>query len=139
MISLDGERKALEHMAGEGQNFAIVLLDEDTLIGNISLMELDHIGRRATAGLFIGEAGHRGKGYGAEALRLILDYGFRTLNLHNIMLTVHADNSQGMACYQKVGFREFGRRREAIFKDGRYVDHVYMEILDHEFNSAAKR
>lgn len=133
-ITLSNEQKALERMASEGQNYAIVLKEGDALIGSISLMDIDHISRGATVGLFIGEADQRGKGYGAEALWLILDYGFGTLNLHNIMLQAHADNLQGLACYKKVGFREFGRRREAKFKDCRYVDVVYMEILDHEFS-----
>lgn len=135
MISLASEEKALERMACEGQNYAMVLLSGDRLIGNISLMEIDNISRRATVGLFIGDAENRGKGYGAEALRLLLGYGFQTLNLHNIMLHVHADNAQAIACYKKVGFREFGRRREALFKKGAYIDVVHMDILATEFRA----
>ena len=133
MISLHNEKKALEEMASEGHNFAIVLNDSNTLIGNISLMDVDGIHRSATVGLFIGEAEKRGKGYGTEALRLIVGYGFKILNLHNIMLLVHSDNEQGYACYKKAGFKEFGRRRESQFKNGRYVDDIYMEILDADF------
>jgi len=133
MISLLSQRKKLEQMSTEGQNFAMVLAENDTLIGGISLTDIDACNRSAALGLFIGETEHRGKGYGAEAIRLILDYSFRTLNLHNIMLEVHGDNPQGVACYHKVGFKEFGRRHEAWFKDGRYVDLIYMEILDREF------
>jgi len=129
LISLTNEKKALEQMTSEGQNFAIVLAENDTLLGNISLMEISSINRTATLGLFIGEADCRGKGYGAEAIQLIINYGFKTLNLHNIMLNVNADNAQGIACYKKVGFREFGRRREAVFMDGKYFDNIYMEIL----------
>ncbi len=55
------------------------------------------------------------------------------MNLHNIMLTVHADNGAGITCYKKVGFREAGRLREWIFKDGKYIDKIYMGILEHEF------
>lgn len=136
LISLSSEQKALEQMASEGYNFAIVRISDDVLIGNISLMAINHIDRNAAVGLFIGEAEDRGNGYGAEALRLILWYGFGTLNLHNIMLTAHADNEQGLACYKKVGFHEIGRSRETKFKDGHYVDSVYMEILDREFTPA---
>lgn len=132
-ISLSGEQKTLEEMSGKGYNFAMVRKGDDTLIGNISLMDADFTNRIATVGLFIGDAENRGKGYGAEALRLILDYGFNTLNLHNIMLTVHSDNAPAVACYKKVGFREFGRRRECTFKDGHYIDLIHMEIMDTEF------
>ena len=134
VISLASEQKALEKMTSEGQNYAIVKMENDSLIGNISLMEINALSRGATVGLFIGDAENRGKGYGTEALRLILDYGFNTLNLHNIMLLAHADNKQGLACYKKVGFSEFGRRRDARFKNGTYVDVVFMDMLDSEFN-----
>lgn len=107
--------------------------DGDVLIGSISIHNIDHLNRNAFIGIFIGEAEHRGKGYGAEAIRLLLAYGFKTLNLHNIMLTVHADNCAGIACYKKVGFREVGRLPEWTFKDGRYTDKIYMGILAREF------
>jgi len=133
VITLNNEQKALENMTTDGYNFAIVKND-DTLIGNISLMNIKHTSRSAVTGLFIGEKENRGNGYGTEAMRLILDYGFNTLNLHNIMLNVYSDNEQAIACYKKVGFTEFGRRREACYKNGRYVDDVHMDILDEEFN-----
>jgi len=132
-ISLVSEQKALESLTSDGQNYAMVLHDNDTLIGNISLQYIDNISRRADIGLFIGERDHRNKGYGSEALRLILGYGFKTLNLHNIMLRVDSDNEIAISCYKKVGFREFGRRRDAQFKDGKYIDVVYMDILDTDF------
>ena len=132
IISLAAEQKILESLA-EGQNYAIVLHNGDTLIGNIGLFDVDNISRKATIGLFIGEAEHRNKGYGSEALRLMLNFGFKTLNLHNIMLNVHSDNEAGISCYKKVGFREFGRRRESKFKNGQYIDVVHMDILDSDF------
>jgi RimJ/RimL family protein N-acetyltransferase len=134
LISLPNEKKALEQMTNDGHNYAIVLKDGDELLGNISLFEFEPIHRRATLGIFIGEAERRGKGYGAEAIRLILGYGFNILNLHSVMLTVHSDNSQGVACYKKVGFTECGRRRESRIKDGQFFDLIYMDILDREFS-----
>jgi len=132
VISLNSEQKALEEMTSDGYNFAIVK-NNDTLIGNISLFSINHTSRSAVVGLFIGEKENRSKGYGSEALRLVLGYGFNTLNLHNVMLNVYSDNEQAIACYKKVGFAEFGRRRESYFKNGRYVDDVHMDILDVEF------
>lgn len=116
------------------QRYAIVILDGDVLIGSISLHDINHLNRTAFIGIFIGEEENRSKGYGADAIRLILEYGFKTMNLNNIMLSVHADNSAGISCYEKVGFRETGRRREWVFKDGKYVDVIYMDILAREFN-----
>ena len=57
------------------------------------------------------------------------------MNLHNIMLSVDADNKAGITCYKKVGFQESGRRREWIFKDGKYIDKIYMDILEREFGN----
>jgi RimJ/RimL family protein N-acetyltransferase len=133
LLSLPNEKKALERLTSEGHNYAIVLKDGDELIGNISLFDIDHLSRRATLGLFIGEAGRRGKGFGTEAIRLILGYGFNTLNLNNVMLLCDSDNEQGIACYIRAGFREFGRRRSSTFKNGGYLDTVYMDILSTEF------
>ena len=133
MLNLQNEKKYLEELSLDNHTYAIVLLDDNEMIGNIGFNNIEHRSRRAEVGLFIGEEKNRGKGYGTEALRLMLDYGFNTLNFHNIMLFVHSDNEQAIACYKKAGFREFGRRRESKFKNGRYIDIVHMDILDNEF------
>ena len=129
--SLSGAKKTLQELTGH--RFFIVLMDGDTLIGQISLHNIDHLHRNAFLGILIGEVEHHGKGYGTEAVRLILDYGFKTLNLHNIILSVHEDNYAGIACYKKVGFKEAGRRREWFFKNGKYTDVIYMDILENEY------
>lgn len=49
------------------------------------------------------------------------------------MLTVHADNDAGIACYKKAGFREVARLPEWVFKDGKYVDKLYMGIMEDQF------
>jgi RimJ/RimL family protein N-acetyltransferase len=115
------------------QRYAIVLLDSDTLIGVVSLQNIDHLNRNAYIGIFIGGEEHRGKGYGAEAIRLLLNYGFKTMNMHSINLTVHADNYAAIECYKKVGFREVGRLPEVFFMNGKYVDKIFMSILESEF------
>jgi len=118
--SLSGAKKFVQEL--KGHRFSILLLDGDILIGQISLHNIDHLNRNAFLGIVIGETEYHGKGYGTEAVRLVLDYGFNTLNLHNIMLSAHEDNFAGIACYKKVGFKECGRRREWTFKNGKYID-----------------
>ncbi|MCL1788549.1 MAG: GNAT family N-acetyltransferase [Defluviitaleaceae bacterium] len=131
LVSLSSAKKTVAEL--KDYRFDIVLLDGDELIGFASLHDIDHRSRHAFIGIFIGEAAYRGKGYGAEAVRLILEYGFNALNLHNIALSVHGDNLEAIRCYQKVGFKEAGRRRDWLFKNGQYVDVVYMDILAREF------
>ena len=131
LTSLSSAKKTVQELTG--YRFFIVLLEGDELIGQISLHNIDHLHRNAFLGIMIGEVEHHGKGYGAEAVRLILDYGFNTLNLHNVMLSVHEDNDAGIACYKKAGFQEAGRRREWFYKNGKYYDVLYMDILENEF------
>ncbi|MCL1842589.1 MAG: GNAT family N-acetyltransferase [Defluviitaleaceae bacterium] len=134
VVSSKNDLKWLFEPPNDMQRYAMVLLDNDVLIGSISIHNIDHLNRNAFLGIFIGEEEYRGKSYGAEAVLLILEYGFKTLNLNNIMLTVHADNYTAIACYEKVGFREVGRLPEWVFKDGQYIDKLYMGILAREYN-----
>jgi diamine N-acetyltransferase len=104
-------------------------------IGNTGLHVIDHRNRTAEFGILIGETDARGRGFGTEAARLMLDYSFTALGLHNLMLRVFAYNLAGLRAYQKAGFREFGRRREAVQMGGRLWDVIYMECLASEFVS----
>jgi Acetyltransferases, including N-acetylases of ribosomal proteins len=131
IVSLTEAKKTVEKLSG--YRFAIVLLENDTLIGHISLHDVDHLNRNAFMGIVIGEKEYRNKGYGTEAVRLAVDFGFNALNLHNIILSVHSDNQAGINCYKKVGFKEVGRRRDWIYKNGKYTDLLYMDILESEF------
>ena len=133
LVSSERDLKWLFEPGEDVHRYAILLLDGDILIGSVSLHDINLVNRNAFIGIFIGEEEYRNKGYGLEAVRLILEYGFKTMNLHNIMLSVHADNAGAIACYMKAGFRETGRRHEWVFKDGRYVDVLYMGILEDEF------
>lgn len=111
----------------------IVTLAEDKLIGTVGLESIDHLNRRGTLGIFIGDVEEREKGYGTEAINLILDYGFNYLNLNNIKLDVVEFNERAIACYKKCGFKECGRRRKCEFIDGNYYDRISMDILKEEF------
>ena len=135
LISLPKERDTLERMAKNDDDFifAIVANDGDRLLGNIGLHQISRNYRHATLGIFLGEAEDRSKGYGAEAIRLLLGYAFKTLNLHSVELTVNSTNARAIACYKKAGFKESGRVREAVYADGAYADRVHMDILESEY------
>ena len=114
--------------------FAIVLKENDELIGNIALKHVDGINGTATLGVFIGEKENRNKGYGKESIKLLLNYGFNSLNLKNVMLKVYSFNKRAINTYKKIGFKKIGSRRGAYYKDGKRYDIVYMDILKSEFN-----
>ena len=132
-------RKEKEYMENNYKNdssFAIVTINEDKLIGTVSLEKVDNINRTATLGIFIGDKEYRSKGYGTEAIRLILDYGFNYLNLNNIQLEVLEFNERAIKSYKKCGFKEYGRRRKCKFLNGQYYDKIYMEVLAENFNES---
>ena len=104
-------------------------------VGNTELHAIDHRHGVAEFGLLIGEADARGRGYGTEATRLVLDYAFTALGLHNVMLTVYEYNLAAQRVYAKAGFREFGRRRESRRLGDRRWDSIYMDCLASEFVS----
>lgn len=114
--------------------FSIVLKDNDELIGAVYLMGYDGVNQTANLGVFIGEKENRNKGYGKESIKLLLNYGFNSLNLINVMLKVYSFNTRAISTYKKIGFKKIGSRRKSYYKDGKWYDTIYMDILKEEFN-----
>lgn len=134
VMTVEEEKQWIEKSYKDGDfYFAIVKLENDELLGNCGIHDINYRDRTAIAGIFIGEENERNNGYGTETLQLLLDYGFHYLNLNNIMLNVFSFNERAIACYKKVGFQEFGRRRKSYFLNGKYYDKVYMDIVAEEF------
>jgi len=135
MVTLAGEKEWLEKAARsmENKNFDIVELKGNTLIGTVGLEHFNWVNRSAVLGIFIGEKDFRSNGYGTEAIRLVLEYGFRYLNLHSIRLDLLSINERAHKCYLKCGFKDTGCSREAVFINGTYYDTFHMDILENEF------
>lgn len=98
-------------------------------IGITSLINIDHKNRNAECIIDIGEKEVWGKGYGLEAMKLLLDFGFLEMNLHRISLRVFSFNGGAIKLYEKLSFQQEGRAREAIFRDGVWHDIIHMAIL----------
>ena len=136
IITLESEKQYFEETIDKNYNFFIVTLDDDKLIGTVGLEKFDAINRTATLGIFIGDKEYRSQVYGTEAIKLILDYGFNYLNLNNIKLDLMSFNERALKCYQKCGFKEYGRRRKCKFINGKYYDCIEMDILAEEFKES---
>lgn len=132
-VTLDMEKEYLSRVNTDTVSFVIVTLEDDKMIGTIELKQIDNINRNATLGIFIGDKDYRDKGYGTEAIKIILEYGFKYLNLHNVNLDFMEFNERALNCYKKCGFQENGRRRKCKFVNGRYYDSISMDILADEF------
>ena len=133
LTTLAGEKKYLEENSSPEATFVIVTIEDNKMIGTVSLEDINNINRTATLGIFIGDQDYRDKGYGTEAIKLILEYGFKYMNLNNIKLDLMAFNIRALKCYEKCGFKEYGRRRKCKFVNGKYYDSISMDILAEEF------
>ncbi len=102
-------------------------------IGSIALRDIDFINKKAEYGIVIGDKKYWGQGCGTEACRLIVNYGFRRLKLHNIYLSCIAFNIRGIKSYQKVGFKIQGRFRQHFYRQGHFHDEILMDLLKVEF------
>ena len=135
-MTLQNEKAYLEKEQDNKSVFAIIDLQTDEIIGNVGLHDINNINRTAPLGIFIGNKDYRSKGYGTEAIKLILDFGFNYLNLNNIDLALMEFNKRALKCYEKCGFKEIGRRRKCKFINGRYYDSILMDILSEEFTKS---
>lgn len=133
LMSKEGEKEFLEANNNPEATFSIIDLESDKMVGTVGLESINHLNRCATLGIFIGDKDFRDKGYGTEAIKLVLEYGFKYLNLKNINLDLMEFNQRAYRCYQKCGFKEYGRRRKSVFVNGKYYDKISMDILDEEF------
>jgi RimJ/RimL family protein N-acetyltransferase len=121
----------------EGElTLAIVAKKFSKTIGSIELKRINKIDKTASLGIIIGDKNYWGKGYGREAITLLLDFAFNVLNLHSVNLSVYDYNHRAIKAYQAVGFKEAGRLRETRFWGGKYYDIIKMDILADEFKNS---
>jgi len=113
--------------------FAVRTLEDDRLLGDITLSVINWGSREAFAGIAIGAREFWGKGYGTDAMGLLLRYGFIELNLRRISLNVFEFNQRALRSYEKAGFRLEGRQRQFIQREGRRWDILYMGLLREEW------
>jgi RimJ/RimL family protein N-acetyltransferase len=129
------EAEALRHMeawlqsSSQEARLAVVRADDGALLGLTALTSIDTVNRCAELHLFIGAPETRRRGYGRAATLALLAHGFGDLGLHRIELRVLADNAPARALYHACGFVEEGIKRDAAFKNGRFVDVVLMATL----------
>ncbi len=103
------------------------------MIGSCGFFNLDGRNRSSEFGITIGDKSYWNKGFGTEAVRLLVQHGFNTLNLNRIYLRVLENNLRAIRAYEKAGFTHEGRQRQAEFRDGKYIDLLVMSILKDEF------
>jgi RimJ/RimL family protein N-acetyltransferase len=133
------EEKWIEE-AASGQNgtrvhFVIEAIEGNATktIGSIGLNKIDYRCQTAELGIAIGEKEYWSKGYGTEAARLLINYGFNQLNLNRIGSCVFAPNKRSLKMHQQLGFIKEGQKRQAFFKNGQFMDEVLFGLLKKEW------
>lgn len=114
--------------------FAIRQKNDKKLIGTCQLFAINFINRSAELQIRIGDIAEQGKGFGTEATRLLVSFGFNDLNLHRIYLHVFEHNERAIKTYDRIGFNKEGVLRDAEFIDGKYFNVVAMSILKIDLN-----
>ncbi len=118
--------------------FTIRTLDDDRLIGFTGLFDVRWNHGDAWLGIGLGERDTWGKGFGSDALHVILRYAFHELGLERVTLTVFEYNPRAIRAYEKVGFKHEGRLRKVIHRDGQRSDLLVMGILHKEWIERVK-
>jgi len=135
-ITLEDEQEWFDNRdqyADTTYTFHIRTILDKQLIGQVGLSHYDARNRTAQLGIAIGIRDEQNKGYGTEAVRLIIDYGFREMNLNRIELAVSPFNPRAIHVYEKTGFTHEGVKRQALYRDGRYHDVIVMAMLRDEW------
>lgn len=135
LYTLEDEQRWFENVsANKGNyNFAIETLEGNKYIGGCGLNNIDWKNRVAVVGIFIGDKNYWGKGYGSDAMNILIRFIFEQMNMHKISLHVFSYNERAIRCYEKCGFIKEGILREEIFCDGKYYDDIAMGLLEVEF------
>jgi RimJ/RimL family protein N-acetyltransferase len=133
-------RAFIESVARSEDRIVLAIEDKSSgrHIGNVSLQSIHPIYRSAELAILLGESTSHGKGVGTESCRLIVEHGFMRLNLHRIHCGTFAGNAGMIRIAQKLGMKEEGRRREAAFKNGVYLDVIEFGLLKSEFSVQSK-
>lgn len=114
---------------GGRDDASFVIEAEGKCIGQCVLFNFDSTSQTAELGISIGDKAYWGRGFGREAVNLIVDYGFRYRNLRKVWLKVLGRNERAIRAYEACGFVEEGRQRAQVWTDGAYDDLVLMGLL----------
>ena len=139
-MSLDQARAWLERQQdavrrGDAFFFAVCELGDDRFIGTTWLKEVNWVDGNAELAIYM-DRDHIGAGWGTEAQRTLLAFGFGTLGLERVWLTVDLDNARAIRSYEKVGFQREGVMRRSRRVLGGMTDAVFMAILRDEWEAA---
>lgn len=140
-LRLEDEEKwfaSLDANSEKQYGFAIETKSAGEYVGGCGIHSIDSKNRFGILGIFLGEP-HIRKGYGSDALTVLVEFAFNEINLNKVKLFVFAFNKQAIGCYKKIGFKTEGVLRQEIFRKGRYHDALVMGLLRSEWKTKGKK
>jgi len=138
-VSRSRRQRRFDEQLKESRDVVPFMIDADgKAIGECSLGNFDQVARTCELGIAIGDRDYWGRGYGRDAVRVLVAYGFRSFNLHKIWLEVGAGNERAVRAYRACGFVEEGRLREQWYVAGQYVDVVLMGLLRTDWQASGE-
>lgn len=114
-------------------NFAIETLDDNIYIGGCGINQVDWKNSNVEIGIFIGDKEYWNKGYGTDAMNVLIRFIFNEMNINKIKLNVYSFNKRAMRCYEKCGFITEGVLRKELYREGNYHDIIVMGLLKEEY------
>lgn len=111
-------------------NFAIEDIKTKRYIGGCGIQNVNWLTRVATVGIMIGDKDYLGKGYGTDAMKVLMNFIFKDMNIHKIRLSTFSFNVRAQKSYEKCGFKVEGILKDEVFKDGKYYDEIVMSAFN---------
>ena len=108
----------------------IELIPEKVTIGTIDIFDFDSFHKRAGLGILIANEEYRRKGYASMALKCLVDYCFKTLQLHQLYCNILSNNVESMDLFKKQGFVETGIKKDWIKTSDGYLDEYLLQLIN---------
>lgn len=133
-FSLEDIEKYVSRIVSDETRYDFLICDEmDRILGEVVLNEIDEESRMANLRIGLFRKQFLEKGVGTLSLQMAISFAFRTLKLHRVELEVFEYNHRAKHCYEKIGFIEEGRKRDALFYKGQYYHVIIMAMLESDY------
>ena len=141
LYTLHNEQEWFEKISpfADEYNFAIETLDTGKYIGGCGVKNIDYKNSVLEVGIFIGDEEYLSKGYGTDALKLLVEFIFEQMNINKVKLGVYSFNPRAQRCYEKVGFKREAVLKEELYRNGQYHDVIIMSIFKRDYFSEKEK
>jgi len=134
-LNMQNQEDFFNDMVMNSNHVVFGIEDEDhNLIGVCRISYIDWQARSGEIGCYIGDEEKQNQGYGTDALRTLVEFGFEEAGLHRLEAAMLSDNISAVKSFTKAGFKQEGVMRDATYCDGRFHDHVLMSMLRSDYD-----